>query len=365
MTDNELIKIIDQFDNIYSHCSGIGDFQRKQKLSILETSTYNSLIPIEDDIFSEFHLSPNQLNFEIQTIPNATWDNLLEYTSSHVNKSGSGKSLKLAIKETTTNKFVGLIRLGSPFINCKPRNEILGEAFTNSANLAASFNNTVMMGFVIVPLQPFGFNYLGGKLLAGICCSHEIREMINKKYGTNICLFETTSLYGTSKTVSQYDGMEPYIKFKGITESKFIPVPSGDDYDLLKSIVDSIDNTIIVRQGASKKLKSMGRIISFVRKNLKDKAQLDRFNSIVDKAFQLTERKRYYISNYGFKNSVEYILGKDEQLIPNTNYDRFYLENIIAWWKNKAEKRYNNLIEQGRLRKEIEIQTTEGLDMLR
>lgn len=365
MTDDELVKIIDQFDNIYSHCSGIGDFQRKQKLSILESSTYNILFPIEDDIFSEFHLSPNQLNFEIQTIPNATWDNLLEYTSSHVHKSGSGKSIKIAIKETTTNKFVGMIRFGSPLINCKPRNELLGKTFTNCANLASSFNNSVIMGFTIVPTQPFGFNYLGGKLLAGICCSHEIREMINKKYGANICLFETTSLYGTSKTVSQYDGMEPYIRFKGITESKFIPVPSGDDYEVLKSIVDSIDNTIIVRQGTSKKLKSMSKIISFVKKNIQDKSQLSRFNMIVENAIQLTERKRYYVSNYGFKNSVEYILGEDDKLVPNTNYDRFYLDNIIAWWKTKAEKRYNNLIEQNRLRKDVEIQTTEGLDNIR
>ena len=28
-----------------------------------------------------------------------------------------------------------------------------------------SFNKTTIMGFVIVPTQPFGFNYLGGKLL--------------------------------------------------------------------------------------------------------------------------------------------------------------------------------------------------------
>ena len=45
------------------------------------------------------------------------------------------------------------------------------------------------MGFVIVPTQPFGFNYLGGKLLAALCCSHEVREKLNKKYDMNlVCL---------------------------------------------------------------------------------------------------------------------------------------------------------------------------------
>ena len=64
-------------------------------------------------------------------------------------------------------------------------------------------------GFVIVPTQPFGFNYLGGKLLAALCCSHEVREKLNKKYDMNLVMFETTSLYGNSKSASQYDGMKP------------------------------------------------------------------------------------------------------------------------------------------------------------
>ena len=65
------------------------------------------------------------------------------------------------------------------------------------------------MGFVIV-LTAFGFNYLGGKLLVHLCCSHEVREKLNKKYDMNLVMFETTSLYGNSKS-SQYDGMK-YVK---------------------------------------------------------------------------------------------------------------------------------------------------------
>ena len=53
---------------------------------------------------------------------------------------------------------------------------------------------------VIVATQPFGYNYLGGKLLAGICNSHAVRRMLNEKYDTEFCLFETTSLYGSIKT---------------------------------------------------------------------------------------------------------------------------------------------------------------------
>jgi len=46
----------------------------------------------------------------------------------------------------------------------------------NETETTKSFNRAAAMGFVIVPSQPFGYNYLGGKLLASICCSHEVRE---------------------------------------------------------------------------------------------------------------------------------------------------------------------------------------------
>jgi len=117
------------------------------------------------------------------------------------------------------------------------------------------------MGFVIVPAQPFGFNYLGGKLLAGICTSHEVREIVNKKYGMNLCLFETTSLYGSSKTVSQYDGMKPYIRYKGLTDSDFIPMMHGKPYEDLRNFVEDKVGDIVDEDVSSKKLKTTMRNI--------------------------------------------------------------------------------------------------------
>ena len=46
--------------------------------------------------------------------------------------------------------------------------------------------------------------------------------MLNKKYDTEFCLFETTSLYGNIKGSSMYDGMKPYLRYKGDTQSKFL-----------------------------------------------------------------------------------------------------------------------------------------------
>ena len=37
------------------------------------------------------------------------------------------------------------------------------------------------------------------------------------------------------------------------------------------------------------------------------------------------------------------ILGEQEELVRGQNWDKFYLENIISWWKKKASKRYEKL----------------------
>ena len=64
--------------------------------------------------------------------------------------------------------------------------------------------------------------------------------MLDDKYKMTTCLFETTSLYGSSKAVSQYDGMKPLIRFKGLTDSDFMPMLHGKTYSDLKDYVEDI-----------------------------------------------------------------------------------------------------------------------------
>ena len=114
-----------------------------------------------------------------------------------------GQNFQTSYPRSQYRKRCGTIKFGSPLINSKPRNDWLG-----SVPDLPIWNKRVIMGFIIVPTQPFGFNYLGGKLMAAICCSHKARQILDKKYNTEFCLFETTSLYGNIKGASMYDGMK-------------------------------------------------------------------------------------------------------------------------------------------------------------
>ncbi len=331
---------------------------RDQKLNSLAELPSNPLFPIEDELFQNFTMDPKDMNFEVVEIDNETWTNLLNITSSHVNIPPVGRNVKLAVRETNTGKYVGFIRLGSPVINCKPRNDMLGQVFTQQPEWGKRFNNSAMMGFVIVPAQPFGYNYLGGKLLAAICTSHEVREIVNAKYGMNLCLFETTSLYGSSKTVSQYDGMKPYIRYKGLTDSDFLPMMHGKPYSDLRDFVQDKVGPLVEEDASSKKLKISMKIISLTKAALKGTPEGDTFIATIEKAKGLTEQKRYYISDYGFSNMIDYVNCKTDVLIPGENYEKHSLVNLIEWWRKKACNRYETLYNDNRLKTELEIWTS-------
>lgn len=354
------------FKDYFGNFERIDEYMRDQKMNSLADLPLNPLFPLEDDLFQEFTMDPKDMNFEVCEIDSDTWMNLLNITSSHVNIAPVGRNVKLAVRETTTQKIVGFIRLGSPVINCRPRNEMLGQVFTQQPEWGKRFNDSAMMGFVIVPAQPFGYNFLGGKLLAAICTSHEVREIVNKKYGMNLCLFETTSLYGSSKTVSQYDGMKPYIRYKGLTDSDFLPMMHGKPYSDLRDYVQAITGPLVEDGASSKKLKISMKIISLTKAALKGSSEATEFQTTIENAKKLTEQKRYYISDYGFKNSNDYVNCKTDVLVPGENYEKHSLKNLVEWWRKKAINRYNTLKDENRLRTELEVWTSgKPIDIIR
>ena len=362
LNKNEALHCANVFNNYFGQFDRIDQYMRDQKMAQIETiPTPLPGFGLDSDMFSDFSLSPEDMNIDVQQLDNHTWDTCINMISSHSNMvSIPGKTLKLGVKDLKTKKWLGFIRFGSPVINCKPRNTLLGQV--PDLNI---FNKTTIMGFVIVPTQPFGYNYLGGKLLAGICCSHYVREMLNKKYDMNLCMFETTSLYGNSKSASQYDGMKPMLRYKGLTDSDFIPMIHGKPYKDLANYVESRVGSIVKEDASSKKLKKTNAIIALIKKSI-DGDDLQKFKTTIDNAKKLTERKRYYVSNYGIENFVDIVNGKSNTIKKAENYDRYNLEEIIKWWKKIATKRYTKLKEEKRLRNELEIWTKDSkIDIIR
>ena len=342
----------------------IDDYFRARKIE--RVKNIPSPLPgmsMEDDLFQEFDMHPEDMDFKVVQIPTKLFDTLLEKTASFSPDENPGKTLKLVVKETNTNTIVGFIRYGSPLINSKPRNDFLG----GIPDLDI-FNKRAIMGFNIVPVQPFGYNCLGGKLLAAICCSHASRRMLNQKYDTEFCLFETTSLYGNIKGASMYDGMRPYLRYKGDTESKFLLTLGEEIYPEMKDwFTEKNGGEELIHKGASsRKLKMQTKMVGIIKSSLKehDNKAFELFSKEIAKASDVTTQKRFYMSTYGYENARNVLLGETNVLTKAENYDRFELDNIIVWWKKLATKRYNNIIADGRVRKELEVWNKDTMDKI-
>ena len=361
--EKDTLWAVDEFIQYFSRMQNIEDYLRYVKKEVIKTTS--TLFPLHDEFFNE-DIHPNDMEFDIRfvgsrfdnSLPQDHYNTLLRAVSSHNNESNiPGRELRWMVYEKNTDTLLGFIRFGSPTINSKPRNIWLGKA----PNLSI-FNRHAAMGFVIVPSQPFGYNYLGGKLLALLCCSHFARETLNEVFEKDIALFETTSLYGSTTDASQYDGLKPFMRYKGLTESKFLPLLHDEAFHKLHDRFKALNDNkpLTDNRASSKKMKRQTKMISILRNSMKEygmDSQLEEFNTVVSTALALTQKKRTYFCEYGYSNVREVILGEQDELLRGPNWDKFYLENIIAWWKKKASKRYEKLKREDRFRDKVELWT--------
>ena len=235
LSNADAIYAANKFIDYYSQFNRIDDYLRFVKKDRI-SSRSGSLFGAETEMFDEFSMHPNDMNIRIHIVNTDPkfqsrfnqwlYSETLNLTASNaVEEAIPGRTHKWIVEETNTQKVLGVVRFGSPTINSKPRNDYFGEVVPLDI-----INNEFVMGFNIVPVQPFGYNYLGGKLLALLACSNELKRQFDEKYGTNLKYFETTSLYGTTKGMSMYDGLKPYLRHIGDTESNFLPLFHDDEF---------------------------------------------------------------------------------------------------------------------------------------
>ena len=348
----------------YSNFARIDDYFRESKIDTLN-NTAARLWPIEDEFFHDFSISPNDMNFELVETSKSVFMDLFVQIGSFPADDNPGKNMRFLVKETTTDTIAGFVRVGSPTINSKPRNVMFG-----APPDLDKLNKHIIMGFCIVPAQPFGYNYLGGKLLTLLCCSHRMREMVNDRYGVEICGFETTSLYGNIKGCSQYDGLKPFVRHVGETESRFLLTMVGKPFTELNSWFQEKNDgePLIHKEASSRKLKTQTKMISIVKASLKEQGrdlEYEQFCSFIEDSIeQLTTRKRQYWSDYGHANVVDYVNGKADSLVKKDNYDKYEFDNVVNWWKRKATKRYEKLQSEDRLRTESEVWTVDNMNKI-
>ena len=184
--------------------------------------------------------------------------------------------------------------------------------------------------------------YRGGKLLSLISQSNELRDFFNKMYESNVVLFYTMSLYGSTKDSSQYDQLDRFIKFIGNTESSQLMRMKNPHFDRIKDWLDrrGIPRSNFSFRGSSKADRSFRELVSYVeyclwynKKDITIRSLKDKFDNQLTSLLELTESKRCYVSTYGLEHW-------DDNLI---NVERVELEqnslvSLFEYWKKKIRK---------------------------
>ena len=137
-----------------------------------------------------------------------TWNAIRTFTSTMKNNSNIGRNLFYTVEDEVTGKYLGVICISSDFLDLTPRDKAIGWA--RDVKTQQGMINHTAIGSTIVPLQPLGWNYTGGKLLALLCLADTVQKDWKERYGDVLVGVTTTSLYGKTKVggLSQYDGLE-------------------------------------------------------------------------------------------------------------------------------------------------------------
>jgi hypothetical protein len=360
----EVVGMVNSLIEFYGRIETIQDYfveKKKEKVCGLDIT---DKIPT---LFNDMTMSPLDMDISIEVVGAEVFNPLVQSICSMPLESQIGRQLNIGVKENKTGTWLGFTRIASPVIQVKPRNILYDENVR-----ADKVNRHMFNGCQIIPVQPFGYNYLGGKLLALVSSSHEVRELFNQKYDgkCEIIHWETTSLYGDIKGVSQYDGLKPFVKYVDLTESENLMFPTDSVLqpilDRLREFygVDEFGGRLTTPNGSGPKKREFDKCIQILKNKVKenDSELYTFFVKFIKEKMKSKTKKRFYYSNYGYENVKEYMDNPDIELIKGINYDKHNLCYMLEWWRRKAYNRWVRLQEENRLKTDLEIYTTETLN---
>ena len=105
-----------------------------------------------------------------------TWNTVRTFSSTMKNNSNIGRNLFYLLMDEITDKYLGVICISSDFLDLTPRDNAIG--WSRDVKTQQGMINHTAIGSTIVPLQPLGYNYMGGKLLALMCLSDTVQKAL-------------------------------------------------------------------------------------------------------------------------------------------------------------------------------------------
>jgi len=279
------------------------------------------------------------------------WTDIRKLISSMEFTPNPGRNVKAFVKDRVSGKLLGVISLGSDVTSLGVRDKFIGWTKDNKFK-DGKLNNTAI-GTSIVPTQPLGFNFLGGKLIAALTTSPIFRSEWETKYNNTLVAVGTTSLYGAS---SQYNGI-PHFKTLGESAGKVNIKPDDYYYNMFhqwlkethsdwykKNISDERE-----RNGANMGYGTNGPVSGVKQKII---GKIFKECGIKNDTYHHGFKRGVYFAPM-YENGNQYLCSKIE--VKDLVMKPKFVEGddyTIRWWKDKAIKRYTTLHTENRLKNE-------------
>jgi len=272
--------------------------------------------------------------YVMQTHSAKDWTLLRTMISSMEFSSNPGRNIRFFVIDRNTNKYLGVISIASDVTSIKVRDDYI--KWTKDNKFVDHKLNNTCIGTSIVPTQPLGFNFLGGKLISALVTSSVLRDTWYKNYNDVLVGVTTTSLYGVH---SQYNGI-PHWKTLGESAGKISIKPDDTAYFVWAKWLkeNHYDEYRKAQDQTGPKQNTINRIFKHL--------------GIKPKDYEHGFKRGVFFANM-YDNGLEYLRSeieeKDLVMKPKFVNDVDY---ILNWWKPKAIRRYVKLYDNNNLKPE-------------
>lgn len=282
------------------------------------------------------------------------WNTLRMYCHTSEFNQPPGRFLKFLILDKVTGKILGFSSIASELISILCRDEKIGWKKEDRINKDISHLKNSAVCTTIAATQPFGCNFLGGKLVAALTTTETVRNAW-KTYGNILVGLTTTSLYGP---YSMYNGLK-WWKPMGSSKGK-IPIKSSEEYYyswhqwLKQHNTEEYNRVMIQKEGISgpvtgAKMRILGMIFEAV--GVKSSTYCHGF-----------ARGVYY--SFIYENTKEFLCRKieEDKLIMKPLFKED-VKGVLDWWRPRAIERYKKLKSENRLNlKKLFYNTMAGMN---
>jgi hypothetical protein len=299
---------------------------------------------VQNDVDDYLNIEPELLYTNKEDDLPELWNCIRTFSSTMKNNSNIGRNLNFVVRDKVTKKYLGVTCISSDFLDLTPRDNFIG--WEREKKTQGGMINHTAIGSTIVPLQPLGFNYVGGKLLALLCLSTPIQELWENLYGDKLVGITTTSLYGKTKAggLSQYDNLD-FWQPMGFTSGSVSFEPLAETRYMIREWLKTNHTRKYFEWYVAKKPSGQPH-----KRDHKNRSLSFAYNKLsVPKELIRSEHARGIYFSPLYDKTCEFLRGEND----GSNMVKLFdtsVENLTNVWKQKhAKPRIKQLAKKGRI----------------